>query len=133
MLRRSVPAIYSRARLLGLRSPDGASRAGRIGARHPKSIATRFQKGHVPSNKGERMRADVYEKVARTMFRHIGHTLGFRVHPHLIRKTMATQAMMRGMPIDEVRIMLGHESIATTTIYAQTLKDNIKESHTKYL
>lgn len=41
--------------------------------------------------------------------------------------------MMRGMPIDEVRIMLGHESIATTTIYAQTLKDNIKESHTKYL
>ena len=70
---------------------------------------------------------------AQTLCKHIGYTLGFRVHPHLIRKTMATQAMMRGMPIDEVRIMLGHESIATTTIYAQTLKDNIKDSHTKYL
>ena len=70
---------------------------------------------------------------ASSVCRHIGYALGFRVHPHLIRKTMATQAMMRGMPIDEVRIMLGHESIATTTIYAQTLKDNIKDSHTKYL
>ena len=71
--------------------------------------------------------------IASKMIRDIGKRLGFRVHPHLIRKTMATQAMMRGMPIDEVRIMLGHESIATTTIYAQTLKDNIKESHLKYV
>jgi len=71
--------------------------------------------------------------VAAKMIHDIGKSLGFRVHPHLIRKTMATQAMMRGMPIDEVRIMLGHESIATTTIYAQTLKDNIKDSHLKYL
>jgi hypothetical protein len=69
MLGRSVRAIYSHARILGLRSPDGPSRAGRIGATHPKSIATRFQKGHVPSNKGERMRADVYVKVERTMFK----------------------------------------------------------------
>ena len=46
---------------------------------------------------------------------------------------MATQAMSRGMPIDEVRIMLGHENIATTTIYAQTLKDNVKSSHEKYV
>ena len=71
--------------------------------------------------------------IAELMIRKIGKRLGFRLHPHLIRKTMATQAMMRGMPIDEVRIMLGHESIATTTIYAQTLKDNIKDSHLKYL
>ena len=46
---------------------------------------------------------------------------------------MATHALQRGMPIDEVRIMLGHDSIATTTIYAQTLKDNIKDSHEKYV
>lgn len=71
--------------------------------------------------------------IAEKMIRSIGHRCGFRVHPHLIRKTMATQAMMRGMPIDEVRIMLGHESIATTTIYAQTIKNNIKDSHIKYL
>lgn len=77
----------------------------------------------------ERMSVDS----ARSMLRGIGKKMGIRIHPHLIRKTTATQAMTRGMPIDEVRIMLGHESIATTTIYAQTLKDNIKESHEKFV
>ena len=67
------------------------------------------------------------------ILRQISEKCGFRFHPHLLRKTMATQAMSRGMPIDEVRIMLGHENIATTTIYAQTLKDNVKSSHEKYV
>lgn len=67
------------------------------------------------------------------MLRRIGKRCGFRLHPHLLRKTVATHALQRGMPIDEVRIMLGHDSIATTTIYAQTLKDNIKDSHEKYV
>jgi site-specific recombinase XerD len=68
-----------------------------------------------------------------TLLRGAGKCLGFRLHPHLIRKTMATHAMRRGMPIDQVRVMLGHESIATTTIYVQTLNDNVKESHDKYV
>lgn len=67
------------------------------------------------------------------MLRRIGKACGFRLHPHLLRKSVATHALQRGMPIDEVRIMLGHDSIATTTIYAQTLKDNIKDSHEKYV
>lgn len=68
-----------------------------------------------------------------SLLRGAGKCLGFRLHPHLIRKTMATHAMRRGMPIEQVRVMLGHESIATTTIYAQTLNDNVKESHDKYV
>lgn len=68
-----------------------------------------------------------------SLLRGAGKCLGFRLHPHLIRKTMATHAMRRGMPIDQVRVMLGHESIATTTIYAQTMNDNVKESHDKYV
>lgn len=67
------------------------------------------------------------------MLRRIGKACGFRLHPHLLRKSVATHALQRGMPIDEVRIMLGHNSIATTTIYAQTLKENIKDSHEKYV
>lgn len=67
------------------------------------------------------------------ILRRIGKACGFRLHPHLLRKSVATHALQRGMPIDEVRIMLGHDSIATTTIYAQTLKDNIKDSHEKYV
>lgn len=68
-----------------------------------------------------------------SLLRRLGKKCGFRLHPHLLRKSVATHALQRGMPIDEVRIMLGHESIATTTIYAQTLKDNIKDSHEKYV
>lgn len=67
------------------------------------------------------------------LLRRIGKACGFRLHPHLLRKSVATHALQRGMPIDEVRIMLGHDSIATTTIYAQTIKDNIKDSHEKYV
>ena len=67
------------------------------------------------------------------MLRRIGKKMGIRIHPHLIRKTMATHAMKRGMPIDQVRIMLGHESIETTTIYAQTNTDDVKDSHEKYV
>lgn len=70
---------------------------------------------------------------ARQIIMRIGHRAGFRVHPHLLRKTVATQALKRGMPIEEVRVMLGHNSIATTTIYAQTQQDAVKQSHKKYV
>jgi len=70
---------------------------------------------------------------ARTVIAHLGIRAGFRVHPHLLRKTVATLALQRGMPIDEVRLMLGHESIETTTIYAQTKEDAVKQSHRKYV
>lgn len=67
------------------------------------------------------------------LFQRISKRVGFRVHPHLMRKTVATHVLSRGMPIDEVRVMLGHESIATTTIYAQTQQDAVKSSHEKFV
>ncbi|MGX8703546.1 MAG: tyrosine-type recombinase/integrase [bacterium] len=70
---------------------------------------------------------------ARQIIMRIGIRAGFRLHPHLLRKTVATQALRRGMPIEEVRVMLGHESISTTTIYAQTQQDAVKQSHKKYV
>jgi len=70
---------------------------------------------------------------ARVIIKHLGIRAGFRVHPHLLRKTVATLALQKGMPIDEVRLMLGHESIETTTIYAQTKEDAVKQSHKKYI
>ena len=70
---------------------------------------------------------------ARTIIKHLGIRAGFRVHPHLLRKTVATLALQKGMPIDEVRLMLGHESIETTTIYAQTKEETVKQSHKKYV
>lgn len=45
----------------------------------------------------------------------------------------ATHALRNGMPIDQVRLMLGHEDIATTTIYAQTHTDDVKRAHEKFV
>ena len=67
------------------------------------------------------------------LFRRMSKRVGFRIHPHLMRKTVATQALSRGMPIEEVRVMLGHESISTTTIYAQTKEEAVRNSHKKYV
>lgn len=66
--------------------------------------------------------------------RNIGKRAGIeKCHPHRMRRTTATTALNRGMPIDQVKEMLGHESIATTTIYALTDKENLQASHKKYV
>ena len=68
------------------------------------------------------------------MIRKTGKKAGIQgVHPHRIRRTAATLALRRGMPIEQVSKMLGHESLDTTTIYAITSIDDVKNSHEKYL
>ena len=70
ILGRNVRAIYDKALHLGLRSTPGHQAiSGRIGAQHPKSIATRFQAGHIPDNKGKKVSPEVYAKCAPTMFK----------------------------------------------------------------
>lgn len=54
-------------------------------------------------------------------------------HPHRFRRTAATMAINRGMPIEQVQLMLGHESIETTTIYAVSAQESVKVSHKKYM
>ncbi len=66
--------------------------------------------------------------------REIGKSAGVEhTHPHRFRRTCATRALNRGMPLEEVSQMLGHEDIETTTIYARSEKQNVKESHRKYV
>lgn len=66
--------------------------------------------------------------------RELGRAAGVAdTHPHRFRRTAATMALNRGMPIDQVQIMLGHSSIETTTIYAQSAQETVKSSHKKYL
>ena len=55
------------------------------------------------------------------------------VHPHRFRRTCATLALNRGMPIEQVQLMLGHESIDTTTIYAISSRESVKASHKRYV
>lgn len=67
------------------------------------------------------------------MIRNLGKKLGIEAYPHKFRRTAATIALNKGMPIEEVQIMLGHEQIDTTLIYAKVKNSNVKSSHEKYM
>lgn len=68
------------------------------------------------------------------VLRKLGRELGIEnVHPHRFRRTAATFALRRGMPLDQVSKMLGHENIDTTQIYAITDQEQVKTNHKKYL
>lgn len=56
-----------------------------------------------------------------------------RVHPHKFRRTLATVAIDKGMPIEQVQCMLGHQSIDTTLQYAMVNQHNVKIAHKKFL
>ena len=56
-----------------------------------------------------------------------------RIHPHKFRRTVATRAIDRGMPIEQVQKLLGHSQIDTTMQYAMVNQDNVKNSHKKYI
>lgn len=55
------------------------------------------------------------------------------VHPHKFRRTMATQAIDKGMPIEQVQKLLGHVRIDTTLHYAMVNQSNVKISHRRYI
>lgn len=55
------------------------------------------------------------------------------VHPHRYRHTTLTNALNRGMPVQEVQLLAGHEDINTTMIYCTVAADNVRSSHRKYL
>lgn len=56
-----------------------------------------------------------------------------RVHPHKFRRTLATHAIDKGMPIEQVQKLLGHAKIETTMHYAMVNQNNVKASHRRYL
>lgn len=56
-----------------------------------------------------------------------------KVHPHKFRRTLATMAIDKGMPIEQVQQLLGHQSVDTTLQYAMVNQNNVKMSHRKYI
>lgn len=66
--------------------------------------------------------------------RKLGRRLGItKVHPHKFRRTLATRAIDKGMPIEQVQQLLGHAKIDTTMQYAMVNQTNVKNSHRKYI
>lgn len=56
-----------------------------------------------------------------------------KIHPHKFRRTMATRAIDKGMPIEQVQKILGHSQIDTTMQYAMVNQNNVKNAHRKYI
>lgn len=66
--------------------------------------------------------------------RKLGRELGIqKVHPHKFRRTMATMAIDKGMPIEQLQRLLGHSKIDTTLQYAMVKQSNVKLAHKKYI
>lgn len=69
-----------------------------------------------------------------TRLRQIGEKANLnKVHPHKFRRTLATRAIDKGMPIEQVQHLLGHVKIDTTMHYAMVNQANVKNSHRKYI
>ncbi len=69
-----------------------------------------------------------------TRLREFGRKLGLKkVHPHKFRRTLATMAIDKGMPIEQLRQLLGHRKIDTTLQYAMVKQSNVKNAHRKYI
>ena len=66
--------------------------------------------------------------------RGLGKSLGMdKVHPHKFRRTLATVAIDKGMPIEQLQQLLGHKRIDTTLQYAMVKQSNVKNAHRKYI
>ena len=69
-----------------------------------------------------------------TRLRELGRQLGVhKVHPHKFRRTLATMAIDKGMPIEQLQQLLGHKRIDTTLQYAMVKQSNVKQAHRKYI
>lgn len=66
--------------------------------------------------------------------RQLGKRLGLnKVHPHKFRRTLATMAIDKGMPIEQLQQLLGHKRIDTTLQYAMVKQSNVKIAHRRYI
>lgn len=66
--------------------------------------------------------------------REFGKQLGLqKVHPHKFRRTLATMAIDKGMPVEQLQRLLGHQRIDTTMQYAMVKQSNVKLAHKKYI
>ena len=66
--------------------------------------------------------------------RQLGRRLSIpKVHPHKFRRTLATSAIDKGMPIEQVQQLLGHQKIDTTMHYVMVKQQNVKLAHRKYI
>ena len=68
------------------------------------------------------------------LLREVGKRLNIaKVYPHKFRRTLATMAIDKGMPIEQLQRLLGHQRIDTTLMYAMVKQSNVKSAHRKFI
>lgn len=68
------------------------------------------------------------------LYKRLGEKSGIKnAHPHRMRRTTATHLLNAGMPIEEVKIILGHEKMDTTLTYTVINRENVKQDHRKFM
>ena len=77
-----------------------------------------------------RLTIGAIQRIVSTLGKQAGIT---KVHPHKFRRTLATRAIDKGMPIEQVQRLLGHQKIETTMHYAMVNQSNVKIAHRKYI
>ena len=77
---------------------------------------------------GERLGVNAIER----NIRELGKMVGVTAYPHKFRRTFATNLVKKGVPIEQVKELMGHSNIDTTMIYAILDQDQLKYSHNKY-
>lgn len=101
-------------------------------------LKTRRDKNRALFVTSRRKRQCLYTRLTVNSIEKMVREIGVRteienVHPHRFRRTMATRAIDKGMPIEQVQVLLGHTKIDTTLRYANVQQANVRYSHQKYI
>lgn len=73
-----------------------------------------------------------HPQAVEVMIKELGESVGVKAHPHKFRRTFCTNMIKKGMPIDQVQKLMGHESIETTLRYLDMDDETIAMTHKKY-
>lgn len=79
------------------------------------------------------LKKDAVEKIVRQIAARASEHVKKPISPHILRHTCASTALNNGMPVEDISQLLGHESIATTMIYAKISMENVQSGHKKYI
>lgn len=79
------------------------------------------------------LKKDAVEKIVRQIATRASNNVHKPVSPHILRHTFATNSLNSGMPVEDISRLLGHNSVATTMIYAKISMENVQNSHKKYV
>ena len=107
---------------------------GRIGNDVLQKALEGISKEHSKSQKNNKDEiSNCTQSCIECMIRKLGKKVDIEAYPHKFRRTAATNAVRRGMPIEQVQKLLGHVKIETTMHYAMVNQSNVKISHRKYI